>query len=72
LELARRIDHLHSFPIDRLESGAQAFVSTDQLGQTSLQRLDLESPLQTVGGRHVVGRAHQTELLQKPEPLLRK
>src|SRR5262249_50702216 len=71
-EGACRIDHLCIFSVDRLEVGPQAFVTSYQLSQAPLQRIDIEYSLQAKGGRYVVCRTYQSKLLQKPQPLLRK
>ena len=49
----------------------QTLVTPDQLPQTQLQRRQVQLPLQPQHRTQGVCRAHQPQLLQEPQPLLR-
>src|SRR2546430_1477326 len=68
----RRYDDLHWAPINGDESSAQGLMAPDDLVEALLERRDVELTGHVHGGGDVVGRTLRRQLMQKPEPLLRK
>ncbi len=67
-----RIDHLRRHPCHGLEAGAQALVPPHQLPQAATQCPLIQGAFQHQRHRDVVCRTSQSELLEEPQPLLRK
>jgi len=65
-------NYLHGFPVDEQESCAEDFVAPYQLSKALLQRSDIESALQSVGGGDIVGGTIGLQLMKKPQPVLSK
>jgi hypothetical protein len=67
-----RIDDLERASVHRREAGSQGLVPIDDRAKTRLERVHVERTAQTIRGRDVVRRAVGLELIDEPEPLLRK
>src|ERR1051325_2605218 len=72
LYCGRRFDHLHGLPVDDAKARAQDFMPPHHFVQRLFQRGGVESPLQTKREGDVVEGFSRLQLIQKPEPLLRK
>jgi hypothetical protein len=67
-----RRDYLNNLVIDDIERCPQSFVTPNDLAERSLQRHCIEFALQQDGAHKVVSRTAGLELIEEPEPLLRK
>ena len=71
LPLRRLIDYLSALPVDQREPGAEVFVPAHHIIEALRQRRHIEPAIDAQCTRHVVGRADQADLIEKPQRLLR-
>jgi hypothetical protein len=72
LQRARRLDDQRRLPVAGDNPHPQRFLATRHQVQRPLQRRHIETPAQPHHLRDVVERAPRLQLVEKPEPLLRK
>lgn len=70
--LRRRSDPLHRLPIGSVERGAKNLVPLDDPIQSSLQSGAVQLTGEIHPAMRSVGVSNSTQLIQEPEPLLRK
>ena len=72
IELARQVDSLHATAFVHLEARAQNLVPLQQPIEAAPQRLQIQLSLHLDEATQVIDRPRLPQLLQKPQPLLRK